>query len=297
MRIAVTGATGFLGRPLVRRLVRDGHAVTALVRRPERLAVEGVRAEKYEARLPLRAATLAGHDAVIHLAGESIGQRWTAERKALILESRTAGTAAIAHAAIEAKTVKTLLSASAVGYYGPHGAKELFEESPPGGDFLARVCIAWENAAELASQSGIRTVNLRTGIALHPEGGALRPMLTPFRLGAGGRLGSGMQYMSWIHREDWISLCVHCLRNEGLSGPVNFTGPNPVTNREFTRVLGDVLHRPTLIPAPAFALKAVLGEMSTMLLEGQRALPRRAQSYNFEFKFPQLQGALADLLL
>jgi len=258
--------------------------------------LEGVRAEKYDTRQPVRAATLAGHDAVVHLAGESIAQRWTSERKSRILESRSAGTAALARAAIEAKTVKVMLSASAVGYYGPRGAEELIEDSPPGDDFLARVCIAWENAAETASRAGIRTVKLRTGIALHPEGGALRPMLTPFRLGVGGRLGSGTQYMSWIHREDWVSLCVHCLRDDTLGGPVNFTAPNPVTNSEFTQVLADVLHRPALLPAPAFALRAVLGEMATMLLDGQRALPRRAQSHNFQFKFPQLHGAFVNLL-
>jgi uncharacterized protein (TIGR01777 family) len=240
---------------------------------------------------------LVGQEAVIHLAGESIAQRWTEERKARILESRAAGTSAIVKVAIEARTVKVLLSASAVGYYGPHRAEELTEESPPGDDFLARVCIAWERATGPASSAGIRTLNLRTGIALHPEGGALRAMLTPFRLGVGGRLGSGRQYMSWIHREDWISLCAHCLTADSLRGPVNFTAPNPVTNREFTATLGKFLHRPTLLPAPAPALKLVLGEMAAMLLEGQRALPRRALSSNFRFKFPYLPEALANLLL
>ncbi len=298
MKIAVTGATGFLGRPLVRKLLRDGHSVTALVRHPERTpSVEGAAVQKFDIRAPLTPGALVGQEAVIHLAGESIAQRWTEERKALILESRIAGTSAIVKAAIEARTVQVLLSASAVGYYGPHGAEELTEESPPGDDFLARVCIAWERATGPASSAGIRTVNLRTGIALHPEGGALRAMLTPFRLGVGGRLGLGLQYMSWIHREDWISLCAHCLSADSLRGPVNFTAPNPATNREFTAVLGKFLHRPTLLPAPALALKLVLGEMATMLLEGQRAIPRRAMSSNFRFKFPQLPDAFASLLL
>ena len=297
MKVAVTGATGFLGRPLVRQLIRDGHSVTALVRRPEQTtSVEGAKVEKFEARAGLDPEALRGQQAVIHLAGESIAKRWTPERKALILESRTAGTAAVAQAAIEAKTVKVLLSASAVGYYGARGAEELTEESPPGDDFLARVCVAWENATLLASSGGIRTVSLRTGIALHPDGGALRAMLPPFRLGVGGRLGSGMQYMSWIHRDDWISLCVHCLTTESLRGPVNFTAPNPVTNREFTVALGGLLRRPTLLPAPASALKLVLGEMATMLLEGQRAVPKRALNKNFRFRFPQLRDALANLL-
>jgi len=298
MKIAITGAAGFLGRPLVRKLIRDGHSVTALVRQPEQTpSVEGAPVQKFDARAPLNPGALVGQEAVIHLAGESIAQRWTEERKALILESRTAGTSAIVKAAIDAKTVKVLLSASAVGYYGPHGAEELTEESPPGDDFLARVCIAWERATGPASSAGIRTVNLRTGIALHPEGGALRAMLTPFRLGVGGRLGSGMQYMSWIHREDWISLCAHCLIADSLRGPVNFTAPNPVTNREFTAALGKSLHRPTLLPAPTLGLKLVLGEMATMLLEGQRALPQRALSSNFRFKFPYLPEALASFLL
>ena len=298
MKIAVTGATGFLGRPLVRKLIRDGHSVTALVRHPDQTAaVEGAPVQKFDTRAPLNPGTLVGQEAVIHLAGESIAQRWTEERKAQILESRTAGTSAIVKAAIEAKTVKVLLSASAVGYYGPHGPEELVEETPPGSDFLARVCIAWEGATEPASAAGIRTVNLRTGIALHPEGGALRAMLPPFRLGVGGRLGSGLQYMSWIHRKDWISLCAHCLTADALRGPVNFTAPNPVTNREFTAALGKVLHRPTLLPAPTPALKLLLGEMATMLLEGQRAVPRRAVRSDFRFKFPYLPEALDNLLL
>jgi uncharacterized protein len=298
MKIAVTGATGFLGRPLVRRLIRDGHSVTALVRQAARTtSVEGAPVQKFEARAPLNPGALVGQEVVIHLAGESIAQRWTSERKELILQSRTAGTSAIVKAAIEAGTVKVLLSASAVGYYGPHGAEELTEESPPGDDFLARVCIAWERATGPASSAGIRTVNLRTGIALHPEGGALRAMVTPFRLGVGGRLGSGKQYLSWIHREDWISLCAYCLTADSVRGPVNFTAPNPVTNLEFTTALGKVLHRPTLLPAPAVGLKVLLGEMATMLLEGQRAVPRRALGTNFRFKFPELPDALGSLLL
>ncbi|HXN41421.1 MAG TPA: TIGR01777 family oxidoreductase, partial [Myxococcaceae bacterium] len=196
---------------------------------------------------------------------------------------------------LEGKTVRALLSASAVGYYGPQGARPLGEEDPPGDDFLARVCLAWEQATAPAAAGGIRTVLLRTGVVLHPEGGALKQMLRPFRLGMGGRLGTGTQYMSWIHREDWLSLCAHCLHAASLSGPVNLTAPNPVTNRELTSALGAALHRPAILPAPAFALKLALGEMSTMLLEGQRVMPNRALEMGFPFKFERIDDALSAL--
>jgi uncharacterized protein (TIGR01777 family) len=299
MKIAITGATGFLGVPLVQLLMGKGHEVTALVRDPSGVAVRalrGARIEVWDGGGALRPGTLLGHEAVIHLAGESIAQRWTAESKAQILESRRQGTARIVEAALEGKTVRALLSASAVGYYGPQGTRSLGEEDPPGDDYLAKVCLAWEQATAPAAAGGIRTVLLRTGVVLHPDGGALKQMLRPFRLGVGGRLGSGEQYMSWIHREDWLSLCAHCLHAASLNGPVNLTAPNPVTNRELTSALGVALHRPTLLPAPAFALKLALGEMSTMLLEGQRVLPKRALEMGFRFKFERIDDALSALL-
>ena len=298
MKIAVTGATGFLGVPLVQLLMREGHEVTALVRNPSGAAVRalsGARIEVWDGGGAQRPGLLLGQETVIHLAGESIAQRWTTESKAQILESRRQGTARIVEAALEGKTVRALLSASAVGYYGPQGARSLGEEDPPGDDFLAKVCLAWEQATGPAAAGGIRTVLLRTGVVLHPEGGALKQMLRPFRLGVGGRLGSGEQYMSWIHRQDWLSLCAHCLHAASLHGPVNLTAPNPVTNRELTSALGIALHRPTLLPAPAFALKLALGEMSTMLLEGQRVLPKRALEMGFRFKFERIDNALSDL--
>jgi uncharacterized protein (TIGR01777 family) len=298
MKIAVTGATGFLGVPLVQLLLQQGHGVMALVRNPSGPAVRalsGARIEMWGGSGALRPGLLHGQEAVIHLAGESIAQRWTAESKARILETRRQGTARIVEAALEGKTVRALLSASAVGYYGPQGARALTEKDPPGGDFLAKVCLAWEQATAPAARGGIRTVLLRTGVVLHPEGGALKQMLRPFRLGVGGRLGSGEQYMSWIHREDWLSLCAHCLGAASLSGPVNLTAPNPVTNRELTSSLGVALHRPALLPAPAFALKLALGEMSTMLLEGQRVLPKRALEMGFGFKFERIENALSAL--
>jgi uncharacterized protein (TIGR01777 family) len=297
MKVAVTGGTGFLGRPLIGELIRQGHEVTVLARDPEaaKRSMGNVSVERFDAAAPGNAVSLAGQQAVVHLAGEPIGKRWTEEQKVRVIRSRTEGTSAIVSAAMEAKTVKVLLSGSAIGYYGPHGDEVLTEVSPPGNDFLARVCVAWEAATAPAREAGIRTVNVRTGIVLHPEGGALSRMLAPFRLGVGGRLGTGTQYMSWIDRSDWVSLCAHCLNSPVLQGPVNFTAPHPVTNREFTRGLGDALHRPTPFPAPAFALKLALGEMAVMLLEGQRVLPERALATGFRFRFPTLGEALGNL--
>lgn len=298
MKIAVTGATGFIGRPLVQRLRRDGHQVLAFSRHPEPGAGTGpqVQSAFFDALQPAPKGLLTGCQAVIHLAGESIAQRWTPERKDRVMQSRLRGTRSIADAAVEAGTVKTLISSSAVGYYGPHGSEQLTEENPPGTDFLAQVPKAWEDATLPARSAGLRTVVIRTGIVLHPEGGALKRMLTPFRLGFGGKLGSGEQYMSWIHRDDLVSLFLHALVTDSVVGPVNGTAPNPVTNRQFTEALGRALHRPTLFPAPALALKLALGEMSSMLLTGQRVLPARALATGFRFAFPELAGALQDLV-
>lgn len=300
MRIAVTGGTGFIGRALAARLAREGHQVLALSRHAakgsSRLGA-GVTEDVFDAMQAPRKGMLSGCDAVVHLAGESIAARWTPEHKERVMQSRVRGTRAIAEAAVEAKSVKAFVCASAIGYYGPHGAEELSEDSPPGDDFLAQVCAAWETATSAAREAGLRTVSLRTGIVLHPDGGALKQMLIPFRLGTGGRLGSGKQYMSWIHRDDLLSLYLHALRQDSIRGPMNGTAPTPVTNQEFTRALGRALHRPAILPAPAFALKLALGEMSSMLLTGQRVLPRRALASGFRFAFPELDGALRDLLV
>jgi uncharacterized protein (TIGR01777 family) len=298
MKIAVTGGTGFIGRPLVQRLARENHEVLALSRNPVHGARTGpqVQSAFFDALQPAPKGLLRGCQAVIHLAGESIAERWTPERKERVIQSRSRGTRSIAEAAVEAGTVKTLITASAIGYYGPHGSEELREDSPPGNDFLAQVCQAWEEAALPARSAGLRTAQVRTGIVLHPEGGALKKMLTPFRWGAGGRLGSGLQYMSWIHRDDLVALYLHALFTGSVNGPVNGTAPNPVTNRQFTEALGRALGRPTLFPAPAMALRLALGEMSSMLLTGQRVLPVRALASGFQFGFPQLEGALQNLL-
>jgi uncharacterized protein (TIGR01777 family) len=296
MRIAVTGGTGFIGRALVERLVGKGNQILALSRHPAQGKPGAAVAEDFfDALQAPRKGLLSGCDAVIHLAGESIAQRWTPAHKQRVMESRVRGTRAIAEAAAEAKSVRAVVCASAIGYYGPHAAEEISEDSPPGNDFLAQVCRAWEEAASPAREAGLRTVHLRTGIVLHPDGGALKKMLTPFKLGTGGRLGSGEQYMSWIHRDDLLSLYLHALENKSVQGPMNGTAPTPVTNQEFTRALGGALHRPTVLPMPAFALKLALGEMSSMLLTGQRVIPRRALASGFRFAFPELEGALRHL--
>lgn len=297
MKIAITGATGFIGRPLVDRLLSAGHQILLLSRRPDSAGARpNVRTDFFDALQAPKDRLLEGMDAVIHLAGESIAERWTAERKDRILRSRENGTRVIARAAVQAQSVRLLVCGSAIGYYGPHGSEELTEDSPAGNDFLATVCKVWEQAASPAREAGIRVVHLRTGIVLHPEGGALKKIIGPFKMGAGGRLGSGEQYMSWIHREDLLSLILHATSKESLRGPVNGTAPNPVANQEFTRVLARVLHRPAVMPAPAFALKLALGEMSTMVLDGQRVLPTAALASGFRFAFPDLEPALQNLL-
>lgn len=297
MNIAVTGSTGFIGQALVARLSAAGHSVLALSRNPASARLPpAARADFFDAAQPPKQGLLDGIDAVVHLAGESIAQRWTEERKRRVLESRQKGTGAIARAAVQSKAVRTLVSASAVGYYGPRGDEQLREDTPPGSDFLANVCKSWEQATAPAQDAGIRVVCVRTGVVLHPSGGALAKMLPPFKLGVGGRLGSGRQYMSWIHRSDLLALFAHALSTESIRGPMNATAPQPVTNEEFTRALGRVLNRPAFMPVPALALKLALGEMSSMMLTGQRVIPAVALGSGFKFGFPDLEPALRDLL-
>ncbi|MGQ0506828.1 MAG: TIGR01777 family oxidoreductase, partial [Myxococcaceae bacterium] len=286
MKIAITGATGLIGKALVKEAARRGHEVLALVRKPELVTKQlppGVKADFFDASAPVKQGVLNGCDAVIHLAGEPISERWTPEHKERVLRSRVDGTRTLARAIATTPSVRVFVSGSAVGYYGVHEEQELTEESPPGTGFLAEVCGAWEQAATAEPLPRVRTVLARTGIVLHPDGGALKKMLLPFKLGAGGRMGSGDQYMSWIHLEDEVRLFLFALENETLIGPVNFVSPDAVTNKEFARQLGHALHRPAVLPAPAFALKVALGEMSTMVLEGQRVLPKKAVAAGFTF--------------
>ena len=301
MKVIVTGGSGLIGRALVASLAADGHQATVLSRDPERVrdlpegvAVAGWDAKSAEQLTPL----VAGADAVVHLAGAGIADgRWTAERKRLIRDSRVDSSAAVA-AAIAAADPRpgVLLQGSAVGFYGPRGDEELTEESPPGDDFLAAICRDWEVASAAVEEIGVRRTVLRTGVVLARDGGALAKMLLPFRLFAGGPAGSGRQYMPWIHLADEVGAIRFLLDSAEARGPFNLTAPEPLTNKQFSRVLGRVLHRPSFMPAPAFALKLALGEMSKILLEGQRALPRRLEQAGYRFQFPELEGALRALL-
>ena len=300
MKVALTGASGFLGPQLVRRLLEKGHAVHVLARDVERALKglpAGVSGAVFDAATPLSKDALGGADAVVHLAGEPVAQRWTESARQRIHDSRVVGTRLLVEAMRAAGTVRHFVSASAIGYYGgDRGAEPLTESSAPGEDFLARVCRAWEEEAQPAAAAGIRTVVARIGVVLHPEGGALKQMLPAFRLGVGGKMGSGQQYMSWVHRDDTLGLLLFALEQPELTGPVNVTAPEPVTNADFSRALGAALHRPAVLPVPAFALKAAFGEMSEVVLGGQRVLPRRALEAGYRFQHPELSAALRTLV-
>jgi uncharacterized protein (TIGR01777 family) len=296
MNILLTGASGLVGSAVIPVLAAAGHQTTRLVRSPPRSEEE----MQWDPLTGIRdLARLEGRDAVIHLAGENIAAgRWTEEQKRRIRDSRVQGTQTLCQALAQlALPPKVLVSASAMGYYGDRGAEILHEESPPGRGFLPEVCIAWEEATKPAEKRGIRVVLLRIGIVLGPTGGALAKMLLPFKLGLGGVVGSGHQYMSWIVLDDVIDIIFHALMTEALWGPVNCVAPHPVTNREFTKTLGHVLNRPTLFPVPAFALRLVLGEMAEdLLLSGARLEPRRLLETHYQFRYPQLEGALRHVL-
>jgi uncharacterized protein len=295
MKVIIAGGTGFLGTPLVGRLRSDGHDVSVLSRRPHGA---GESAWSPDGTAGPWADALDGAGAVVNLAGESIaGGRWTAARKTAIRESRMRATRSLVNAiARAARAPATFISASAVGYYGPHGDEPLTEEAPPGSDFLATVCRDWE-AEALRAPAGTRVVLLRTGLVLGNGGGALPQIALPFRLFAGGPVGSGRQYWSWIHRDDWVELVRWALQTTSVSGPINLTAPNPVPNREFASTMGRVMHRPAFVPAPGFAMKIVLGEMAdALLLTGQRVLPAKPRANGFAFRFGSLEPALRDLL-
>ena len=296
MRVFITGASGFVGTVLCAELCGLGYGVVGLCRgaaSASRLpaAVEPCLGDPREPGDWQHAA--AGCDAAINLAGANIFGRWTAEYKELIRQSRVACTRNLA-AALEPGAV--LINASAVGYYGPDLRQPGDETAPPGDDFLARVCREWEAEADAAAEKGCRVVKARFGIILGRGGGALARMLPAFRLGLGGPLGSGRQWLSWIHLQDLVRALVFCLENPKAEGPLNFTAPQPVTSREFARALGKALGRPAFLPTPAFALKLAMGEMAGVLLASQRALPARLQALGFEFRHPRLSGALGSLL-
>jgi uncharacterized protein (TIGR01777 family) len=299
MKIVVAGGTGFLGRPLTAQLVSGGHEVVVLTR-SRGDAGPGARGVVWtpDGSDGAWAGEIDGADAVINLAGESIaGHRWSADHKQRILDSRVRATRSLVAAIARAlQPPAVFASGSAVGYYGPRGDELVTEDTPPGTDFLARVCVQWEAEAVRAIGPRTRVVCIRTGLVLERDGGALPQMLPPFRFGAGGPVGSGRQYWPWIHRADWIGIVRWAIETSTVSGPVNATAPEPVTNAEFARALGRALHRPAFMPAPAFALRLMLGEMAdALLLSGQRVVPAKAQLLGFTFKYAHLEDALAAI--
>jgi uncharacterized protein len=301
-RVTVTGATGLIGPQLTAALLARGAQVTVLTRDPDRARaklgdVTAIAWDPMTEEAPAEA--LSGRDAVVHLAGAPVAQRWSAEAKRAIRESRVTGTrnllAGLA-AVGETERPRTLVSSSAIGFYGPHGEEPLDEDAPPGVDFLARVCVEWEAEAARASELGVRVVQVRTGIVLASAGGALGKMLTPFRLGVGGPVAGGRQYMSWIHADDVVGMMLAAIEDERWSGPVNATAPEPVTNAAFSRALGKALHRPSLLPVPGFALRALYGKMAEIVTTGARAVPAKALVLGYEFSQPRLDQALSSAL-
>jgi len=296
MKILVSGSHGLVGKTLIKALEIDGHEIYRLVRHAPDSSKE---IEWSPERYSIAISMIEGFDAVCHLAGESIASgRWSDEKKLKIRESRTKGTKLLSDALANLRhPPKTLISASAIGYYGNRGDEVLTEASAPGGDFLSEVCVEWEKATEHATTMGIRVVNTRFGIILDKEGGALAKMLPPFRMGIGGRIGDGRQWMSWIALDDVVGALKFVLANEALSGPVNFVAPNPVTNAEFTKALGQALSRPTFFPIPAFGVRLAFGEMAdALLLSSQKVAPKTLQDAQYQFRYPELRNALQKIL-
>lgn len=304
MRIAITGGSGFIGRRLVARLLEQGDQVLVLTRRLEqarRILGESpnLKLLPYDPHQPQAwAAALEGYEGIVNLAGEPLASsRWTETKKKEIRRSRVETTQALVQALASLnQKPQVMISSSAVGYYGSHPAGEpLTETDPPAQDFLAEVCQAWEAAARPVEELGIRLAIVRTGIVLGPDGGALGQMLAPFQFFIGGTIGSGKQWLSWIHREDWVSLV--CFLLEQGSGVFNATAPNPVQMEEFCRTLGQVLGRPSWLPVPELALELLLGEAAQVVLTGQKVIPQAALQMGFTFQYPQLKEALRQILL
>lgn len=302
MRVLVAGGTGLIGSALVSSFLGSKWEVTVLSRSPQRRQPEihkGAKLEKWDGQSPEGWGHLVSQvDAIVNLAGEGIADgRWTQDRKTRILESRVNAGRALVSALQSAENLpRVLIQSSAVGYYGPCADQELTEESPSGNDFLAQVCVDWEASTEPVEALGVRRAVVRTGVVLSARGGALPRMALPFRLFAGGPLGGGNQYFPWIHIEDEVSAIRFLLENDSAAGPYNLAAPDPPRNRDFVRDLGRVMGRPSLMPTPSFALQALFGEMSTVLLDGQRAIPARLQEASFDFGFPHAVAALQDLV-
>jgi uncharacterized protein (TIGR01777 family) len=297
VNITITGASGLIGRRLLKNLGAAGHALTVVSRHAGTNVPPGVGVVAWDPmRGPAPEDAVRNANAVIHLAGEPVAQRWNEGTKRRIRESRVVGTRNLVQALANVRTTpQTLVCASAVGYYGSRGDEELRENSAPADGYLAEVCAAWEKEAAAAEAFGMRVVRVRTGVALDARGGALQRMLTPFRLGAGGKLGDGKQWFPWIHLADLAAMFQFAVEND-VSGPLNGAAPIPVTNADFTQTLARVMHRPAVFPVPVFALKLLFGEMSEILLASQRMLPAAAEAAGFKFRFPELGRALEDLL-
>jgi len=294
MNITITGATGFIGRHLIKRLSTTPHQLHALTRRTNvkfgETAVWISRWDPMTEEPPEE--SLVNADAIVHLAGEPIAQRWTAEVKRNIRESRVQGTRRLVQAlSTQSRRPSVLVCGSAIGFYGSRGDEILTESSAPGKDYLAEVSQEWEKQAALAESLGVRVARIRTGVVLGKSGGALERMLPPFKAFVGGKVGSGKQWMSWIHLDDLVGIICHALENP-MSGPFNGTAPNPVTNSEFTAQLAAALHRPAVFPVPGFALKAIFGEMAEILLGSQRVLPKATEAAGYKFQYPELGPAL-----
>jgi len=301
MNVFITGGTGFIGTHLVKRLRERQDSVVLLTRRADAARERFGHDYRIVQGDPMAPGdwmdAVADCDAVINLAGESIfGRRWNEDFKLLLRDSRVKTTEHVIEAlARKPGRQKVLISASAIGYYGPLGDEVVAEDHLPGADTLAHLCVEWEKAAQRAEPLGIRTVRMRIGVVLDKEGGALRQMLTPFKMFAGGPVGSGKQWMSWIHHADLVGLFLLALDNSGAHGPINGTAPNPVTNRQFAKALGRALHRPSFVPTPAFALRLALGGAAGVVTTGQRVEPRQALAHGYRFQFPTLDEAFADI--
>lgn len=299
MKVTVTGATGLIGTALVDALKGRGDEVTVLSRNPDQASRElGVEAVAWDPMAePAPSSAISGRDGVVHLAGEPVAQRWTESVKRSIRASRDLGTAnLVAGIAASEPRPGVLVSSSAVGYYGKHGAEIIDESAPAGSDFLAEVCVEWERRARAAEELGLRVVIVRTGVVLDSGGGALKTMLPPFRAGVGGPVAGGRQYMPWIHLDDIVGIYLAALDGDGWSGPVNGTAPEPVTNGEFSKALGRALGRPAIFPVPAFAIRTLYGEMAEIVTEGQRAVPARTLESGYVFQQPELDAALRSAL-
>lgn len=301
MNVTITGATGRIGKELVKALHARGDRVTVLSRNPDAAAkalgpeVEAISWDPGAGPAP--AAALSGRDAVIHLAGEDVGQRWNDSTKQAINDSRETGTRNLVAGLRAAEPrPRALISGSASGYYGSQGDEKVDESAAPGTDFLAGVCVAWEKEANAAAELGLRVVNVRTGIVLTADSGALKKMLPPFKAGVGGPVGSGRQYLPWIHLEDEIGILLAALDSDSFSGPINAGAPEPATNRDFSKALGKALGRPAVLPTPGFAIKALFGEMSQIVLTGVRMVPGRADELGYRFRHPEIGEALRSTL-